>query len=261
MQISTLEDNFYEMALADDENSISTGFDELDEKMGGLKKGRLYVLGGRPAMGKSTMAFDMALNILAKGKEVVVFCLEMSAIQCVKKMVSILSKKSDLLGTEDVEKEKGVEAAITWLSGKPLLIDDTSGISVDEIRNSEFVDAPEFIVIDNMQLLTTLSGGSFSREDELKDILKELKKLAEEKNTAILLTSPISRECEFRDDNRACLDDFGKYTDVYADVIMAMYREEYYRFDTDKKGITEIDVLKNRDGACRVVEFKWSMDK
>lgn len=258
MQISTLEDNFYEMALADDENSISTGFDELDEKMGGLKKGRLYVLGGRPAMGKTTLTLDMVLNALAKGKEVAVFCPKMSATQCIKRLVDVLSKRADLIEVTESESMKNTKAAITWLSDKPLSIDDTPGISVDEIRNSGLMDEPDLIVIDNLQSLTTLSDGDCSRKNELKDILRDLKKLAEKKETAILTTSKISRACEFRGDNRALLKDFSLYTEVYADVVMAMYRDEYYRYDTDKRGITEIAVLQNRDGTCGVSAFEWS---
>ena len=252
MQINTIQEDFCEIALAND-NGISTGFEDLDDRFGGFKKGKLYLLGGRPQMGKTTLTIDMTLNALAQGKKVVIFSLHELATHYVKRLVDILSKRAELIGISESENEKNIEAAKTWLSCRNLTIDDTPGVSIEEISNSGLLDETDLVVIDYYQLLSL-------SESDCKKSVGELKKLAEEKKTAILVISQVYKTCENRKDYRPLLKDFFKGADLYADVVMAMYRDEYYRPDTDKKRITEIGVLQNRDGTRGVVELIWSPD-
>ena len=217
---------------------MKTGFSDLDKIMKGLNNSSLNVIAGRPNMGKSSLAFNIAVYIAQKEKvPVAIFSLEMS-----KKYIYNNFIKSDLLDT--------------------ILIDDTPGISVENIRKKCIRLKREknisLVVIDYLQLIS--SEGKAGKEQELSTISQILKKLAEELNIPVLVTSQLSKEPDIRfkagQDPSPTLKDFGYSSGIikYADTIMLLYRDDYYNLNSDKKNVLEINVVKSTNKIADMCE-------
>lgn len=246
---------------------IPTGFLDLDYRTAGMQPSDLILLAARPSMGKTAFVLNIAEYVaIKKNLAVAIFSLEMSKEQLINRMFSMESGvDSQKLRTgqmNDQEWEKLIEAA--GVIGKShLIIDDTPGISIAEMRSKcrkyKLEHGLDMIMIDYLQLMTGSGKGNDSRQQEISDISRSLKSLARELSVPVVALSQLSRAVEQRPDHRPMLSDLRESGAIEqdADVVMFIYRDEYYNHDTDKKGITEIIISKQRNGPIGTVELAW----
>lgn len=245
---------------------ISTGFYDLDYKTSGLQPSDLILIAARPSMGKTAFVLNLAQYIAVRNKvPTAIFSLEMSKDQLVNRILSMESKvDSQSMRTGNLQGadwEKLVESA-GIISESPLMIDDTPGISIADLRSKcrkfKLEQGLGLVIIDYLQLMT---GGrhSESRQQEISEISRSLKALAREINAPVIALSQLSRACEQRPDHRPMLSDLRESGAIEqdADVVMFIYRDDYYNKDTDKKGISEIIIAKQRNGPIGTVELVW----
>ncbi len=245
---------------------IPTGFLDLDYRTAGLQPSDLILIAGRPSMGKTALMLNLARNVaFKKNLCMAVFSLEMSKEQLVNRMFSMESNvDSQKLRTgqlNDQEWEKLIESA--GVIGKSsLIIDDTPGISIAELRSKcrkyKLEHGLSVIMIDYLQLMTG-SGRTDSRQQEISDISRSLKSLARELSVPVIALSQLSRAVEQRPDHRPMLSDLRESGAIEqdADVVMFIYRDEYYNKDSEKRGITELIIAKQRNGPIGTVELAW----
>ena len=246
---------------------ISTGFYDLDYKTSGLQPSDLVLIAARPSMGKTAFVLNLAQFIAVRNKvTTAIFSLEMSREQLVNRILSMESgvdsqsmRNGKLSGADW---EKLVEGAGS-ISDSPLIIDDTPGISIGELRTKcrkyKLENNLGLVIIDYLQLMSGGSRRSDSRQQEISDISRSLKALAREINAPVIALSQLSRACEQRPDHRPMLSDLRESGAIEqdADVVMFIYRDDYYNKDTDKKGISEIIIAKQRNGPIGTVELVW----
>ena len=245
---------------------ISTGFLDLDYRTAGMQPSDLVLIAARPSMGKTAFVLNIAQNVAFKeGGCVAIFSLEMSKEQLVNRMFSLESKvDAQHLRTgslSDQEWEKLIESAGVIGKSK-LIIDDTPGISISELRSKcrkyKLEHGLQMIIIDYLQLMSG-SGKGDSRQQEISDISRSLKSIARELKVPVLALSQLSRAVEQRPDHRPMLSDLRESGAIEqdADVVMFIYRDDYYNKDTDKKGIAEIIIAKQRNGPIGTVDLVW----
>ena len=245
---------------------VPTGFIDLDYRTAGMQPSDLILIAARPSMGKTALALNIAQYVaFKKNMTIAIFSLEMSKEQLVNRMFSLESNvDAQKLRTgqlNDQDWERLIESA--GIIGKSnLIIDDTPGISVAELRSKcrkyKLEQNLSLIIIDYLQLMTG-SGRSDSRQQEISDISRSLKSIARELNVPVVALSQLSREAEKRPDHRPMLSDLRESGAIEqdADVVMFIYRDDYYNHDTDKKGISEIIIAKQRNGPIGTVELAW----
>lgn len=245
---------------------IPTGFLDLDYRTAGLQPSDLILIAARPSMGKTALMLNLARNVAFKRNLcMAVFSLEMSKEQLVNRMFSMESnvdgQKLRTGQLNDQEWEKLIESA--GVIGKSsLIIDDTPGISIAELRSKcrkyKLEHDLSIIMIDYLQLMTG-SGRTDSRQQEISDISRSLKSLARELGVPVIALSQLSRAVEQRPDHRPMLSDLRESGAIEqdADVVMFIYRDEYYNKDSEKRGITEIIIAKQRNGPIGTVELAW----
>ena len=245
---------------------IATGFYDLDFKTSGMQPADLVLIAARPSMGKTAFVLNIAQHVAFRLNETVaIFSLEMSKEQLVNRMFSLESNvdaQNLRNGTlSDVEWEKLIESA--GVIGKSnLIIDDTAGISISELRSKcrkfKLEHNLKMIIIDYLQLMSG-SGRSESRQQEISEISRSLKSLARELNVPVLALSQLSRAVEQRPDKRPMMSDLRESGAIEqdADVIMFIYRDDYYNKDSEKKGISEIIIGKQRNGPTGTVKLAW----
>ena len=245
---------------------VPTGFIDLDYRTAGMQPSDLILIAARPSMGKTAFALNIAQYVaFKKDLPLVIFSLEMSKEQLVNRMFSLESSvDAQKLRTgqlNDQEWERLVESA-GEIARSNLIIDDTPGISVAELRSKcrkyKLEHNLSMIIIDYLQLMTG-SGRSDSRQQEISDISRSLKSIARELNVPVIALSQLSRAVEQRPDHRPMLSDLRESGAIEqdADVVMFIYRDDYYNHDTDKKGISEIIIAKQRNGPIGTVELAW----
>ena len=249
---------------------LATGFIDLDYKTAGLQPSDLILVAARPSMGKTAFVLNIAQYMAFKSKQTVaIFSLEMSKEQLVNRLFSLESRvDSQHLRTgnlSDAEWEKLIESA--GVIGKSnLIIDDTPGISISELRSKcrkyKLEHNLQIIIIDYLQLMSGSGRGSDSRQQEISDISRSLKALARELNVPVVALSQLSRAVEQRPDHRPMLSDLRESGAIEqdADVVMFIYRDDYYNKDTERKGIAEILIAKQRNGPIGTVELVWLPD-
>ncbi len=249
---------------------IATGFIDLDYRTAGMQPSDLILIAARPSMGKTAFVLNIAQHIAFKlNQTVAIFSLEMSKEQLVNRLFSLESRvDSQHLRTgnlSDAEWEKLIESA--GVIGKSnLIIDDTPGISISELRSKcrkyKLEHDLKIIIIDYLQLMSGSGRGSDSRQQEISDISRSLKALARELNVPVVALSQLSRAVEQRPDHRPMLSDLRESGAIEqdADVVMFIYRDDYYNKDTDKKGIAEIIIAKQRNGPIGTIELVWLPD-
>lgn len=249
---------------------IATGFIDLDYRTAGMQPSDLVLVAARPSMGKTAFVLNIAQHVAFKlNQTVAIFSLEMSKEQLVNRLFSLESRvDSQHLRTgnlSDAEWEKLIESA--GVIGKSsLIIDDTPGISISELRSKcrkyKLEHNLQMIIIDYLQLMSGSSRASDSRQQEISDISRSLKALARELNVPVIALSQLSRAVEQRPDHRPMLSDLRESGAIEqdADVVMFIYRDDYYNKDTDKKGIAEIIIAKQRNGPIGTVELVWLPD-
>ena len=248
---------------------IATGFRDLDYKLSGLQKQALIVLAARPAMGKTAFVLNMAEYISMHSKvPTVIFSLEMGKESLVNRLLAMNSRvdsQSILTGDlKDSEWADLMESARN-IGESSLIIDDTPGISLSEMRSKcrklKLEKGLGLIIIDYLQLMTT-TGRVESRQQEISNISRSLKGLARELDVPVIALSQLSRAVEQRPDKRPMMSDLRESGAIEqdADVVMFIYRDEYYNPDTEEPGITEIIIGKHRAGPTGTVKLKWMGD-
>lgn len=246
---------------------LATGFYDLDYKTSGFQPSDLILVAARPSMGKTAFVLNLAQYIAVKSKvTTAIFSLEMSKDQLVNRLLSMESKvDSQLIRTGNLSAndwEKLIESAGD-ISKAPLIIDDTPGISISELRSKcrkfKLENDLGLVIIDYLQLMSGGSKRTDSRQQEISDISRSLKALAREINAPVIALSQLSRACETRQDHRPILSDLRESGAIEqdADVVMFIYRDDYYNKDTDKKNISEIIIAKQRNGPIGTVELVW----
>lgn len=245
---------------------IATGFLDLDYRTAGLQPSDLILIAARPSMGKTAFVLNIAQHIAFKlNLTVAIFSLEMSKEQLVNRLFSLQSSvDAQNLRTgqlNDEEWEKLIESAGV-IGRSNLFIDDTPGISIAELRTKcrklKLEHNLSIIIIDYLQLMSG-SGRSDSRQQEISDISRSLKGLARELHVPVVALSQLSRAVEQRPDHRPMMSDLRESGAIEqdADVVMFIYRDDYYNHDTEKKDIAEIIIGKQRNGPIGTVELAW----
>ena len=247
---------------------IPTGFIDLDYKTSGLQPSDLILVAARPSMGKTAFVLNIAQHVAFRSnKTVAIFSLEMSKEQLVNRLFSLESQvDAQLLRTgnlKDSDWEKLIEGAGVIGKSK-MIIDDTPGISISELRSKcrkfKLEQGLDLIIIDYLQLMTGRVGGrAESRQQEISDISRSLKGLARELNVPVIALSQLSRAVEQRPDHRPMMSDLRESgaIELDADVVMFIYRDDYYNKDTDMKNIAEIIIAKQRNGPIGTVNLAW----
>ena len=247
---------------------LSTGFLDLDYKTAGLQPSDLILIAARPSMGKTAFVLNIAQHVAFKqNKTVAIFSLEMSKEQLVNRMFALEAQvDAQALRTGNLKEtdwEKLIESA-GIIGRSNLIIDDTSGISVSELRSKcrkyKLEHGLDLIIIDYLQLMSGRAGGrSESRQQEVSEISRALKGIARELNVPVIALSQLSRAVEQRQDHKPMLSDLRESGSIEqdADVVMFIYREDYYNPDTDKKNVAEINIAKQRNGAVGAINLTW----
>ena len=245
---------------------IPTGFIDLDYKTSGMHASDLVLIAARPSMGKTAFVLNIAQYMaFRKDVTVAIFSLEMSKEQLVNRLLAMESHvDSQNMRTGNLKDEdwtKLVEGA-DIIGRSNLIIDDTPGISISELRSKcrkyKLEHNLGIIMIDYLQLMSG-SGHSDSRQQEISDISRSLKALAREISVPVIALSQLSRAVEQRPDHRPMLSDLRESGAIEqdADMVMFIYRDDYYHKDTEKKGIAEIIIAKQRNGPIGTVELVW----
>ena len=246
---------------------VPTGFADLDYKTAGLHGSDLVLIAARPAMGKSAFALNIAANAAIKAKvPVAIFSLEMSKEQMVNRILcseAMVDSNKVRTGKLDEQDWGKLAAALGPLSESEIYIDDTPGISVMEIRAKcrklKLEKNIGLVVIDYLQLIQGTNKRVGSREQEISEISRSLKILAKEIDVPVIALSQLSRAPEQRPDHRPMLSDLRESGAIEqdADIVMFLYRDDYYNEDSDKKNIAEVILAKHRAGSTGTVELLW----
>ena len=246
---------------------VPTGFADLDYKTAGLHGSELILIAARPAMGKSAFALNIAANAaLNANTPVAIFSLEMSKEQMVNRILcSEAMVDSNKVRTGKLEDEDWAKLAskIGPLSETGIFIDDTPGISITEIRAKcrklKLEKNIGLVVIDYLQLIQGSNRRNGSREQEIAEISRSLKILAKELNVPVIALSQLSRAVEQRPDHRPMLSDLRESGAIEqdADIVMFLYRDDYYNEDSEKKNVAEVIIAKHRGGSTGTVDLGW----
>ena len=246
---------------------VPTGFMDLDFRTAGLQPSDLILIAARPSMGKTAFALNIAQYVaFHENMCTAIFSLEMSKEQLVNRLFSLESHvDAQALRTgslSDEDWEKLIEGAGT-IGNSELIIDDTPGISIGELRSKcrkyKLEHDLKLVIIDYLQLMTGSGRASDSRQQEISDISRSLKALARELNVPVIALSQLSRAVEQRPDHRPMLSDLRESGAIEqdADVVMFIYRDDYYNHDSDMKGVSEIIIAKQRNGPIGTINLVW----
>ncbi|MCR4435152.1 MAG: replicative DNA helicase [Clostridiales bacterium] len=245
---------------------VPSGFTDLDHKTAGFQNSDLILVAARPAMGKTAFALNMAqYAAIYKKIPVAIFSLEMSKEQLVNRMLcceAMVDSQKMRTGKLEDEDWKKLARATGPLSEAPIYIDDTPGSSVMDIRAKcrrlKLEKNLGLVVIDYLQLMQG-RGRADNRQQEISEISRSLKILAKEINVPVITLSQLSRAPEQRTDHKPILSDLRESGAIEqdADLVMFLFREDYYKEDSDKKNIAEVIIAKHRNGATGTVELRW----
>lgn len=248
-----------------DITGIGSGFSDLDAKTSGFQKGDMVLIAARPSMGKTTFALNIAENAaLKEGKSVVIFSLEMSKEQlaykllCSEASVDLVKLRTGTLEDKDWE---SIARATGPLSKAKIYIDDTAGVSVMEMRSKcrrlKMEYGIDLILIDYLQLMS--GSSSENRQQEVSEISRSIKALAKEMECPVIALSQLSRAPEQRADHRPMLSDLRESGSIEqdADVVMFLYRDEYYNKETEDKNTAECIIAKQRNGPVGTVKLAF----
>ena len=246
---------------------IPTGFIALDYRTSGFQPSDFILIAARPSMGKTAFVLNVVEHVAVKKQyPCMVFSLEMSKEQLVNRMLSMESNvDSQKLRTgslTDADWDAVIEGVGT-IGNSKLLIDDTPGISIMELRSKCRKVKLEFglslVIIDYLQLMSGSGKSGDNRQQEISEISRSLKALARELNAPVIALSQLSRACETRQDHRPMLSDLRESGAIEqdADVVMFLYRDDYYNKDTDTPNIAEVIIAKQRNGPIGTIQLMW----
>jgi replicative DNA helicase len=252
---------------------VETGFEDLDRLTTGFHKSDLVILAARPAMGKTAMALNAIWHASGeKNMPVAIFSLEMSKEQLVQRLISQTTRiPAQALRSGNVKAEDWPKLVrgVAQVSRAPIWIDDTAGVTLMEMRakvrrlSSQLKarGAPplSLVVVDYLQLMIGQGNRSENRQQEIAEISRGLKVLARDLDVPVLAIAQLSRAVEQRHDKRPLLSDLRDSGAIEqdADMVMFLYRDEYYNADSDDKGIAEVIVGKHRNGPTGKVQLAW----
>ena len=250
---------------------ISTGFSDLDKMTAGFHKSDLIILAARPAMGKTSLALNLALNVVKKGHQALFFSLEMNSEQLVDRLLSINSGidawriRSGNLKDSDYVK---INKAMGQLDKLDLLIDDSVGLNISQLRTkarrANYHKNLDLIVIDYLQLMSGMrqSYNEFNRVHEITEISRALKMLARELDLPIVVLSQLNRQVELREGNQPQLADLRDSGSIEqdADLVMFLYREDYYNKETKRPQIVDVLIKKHRNGPVGQIELYFDTE-
>ena len=247
---------------------ISTGYSDLDRTITGLNKSDLILVAARPGMGKTSLALNIALHVgKTSGKTVAVFSLEMAREQLTTRLLAgegLVDSQKLLTGKLSADEWRRVGAAATTISATDIRIDDNPSLSVADM-NAQCRRIPNLglVVIDYLQLMQSAGSGhgwsNESRTQAVSDMSRMLKIMAKELNVPVICLSQLSRANEARQNKRPMLSDLRESGAIEqdADIVMFLYRDDYYNSDSEKRNIAECIVAKNRHGETGKVELRW----
>ena len=246
---------------------IPTGFIDLDYKTSGLQPSDFVLIAARPSMGKTAFVLNLVDHIaVKKGLPCMVFSLEMSKEQLVNRMLAMESNVDSQklrTGTLSDSDWDAVVEGIGVIGNSKLIIDDTPGISIGELRSKCRKMKLEYglsvVIIDYLQLMSGSGKGGDNRQQEISEISRSLKALAREMNAPVIALSQLSRACETRPDHRPMLSDLRESGAIEqdADVVMFLYRDDYFNKDTDMPNIAEVIIAKQRNGPIGTINLGW----
>ena len=246
---------------------LSTGLSAVDAKINGLNKSDLLLLAARPGMGKTSMALNVALSAAREsGKTVAIFSLEMSKEQLVTRLIAsegLVENTRLVTGNLRESDWQRIAEAASSLSRMDIRIDDNPLLTVADMNaKCRRLDNLGLVVIDYLQLMTSAGGKGYSgenRQQAVSDISRMLKIMAKELQVPVLCLSQLSRANEKREDKRPMLSDLRESGAIEqdADIVMFLYRDDYYKEDSEKRNIAECIVAKNRHGETGKVELRW----
>ena len=247
---------------------IATGFVDLDYKMAGLQPSDLILVAARPSMGKTAFVLNIAQYVAFHSNlTAAIFSLEMSKEQLVNRMLSMESNVDSQklrTGTLTDSDWDAVVEGIGIIGNSKLIIDDTPGISISELRSKcrkmKLEYGLSIVIIDYLQLMSgSRKGGNDNRQQEISDISRSLKALSRELHAPVIALSQLSRACETRTDHRPMLSDLRESGAIEqdADVVMFLYRDDYYNKDTEHPNEAEVIIAKQRNGPIGTVNLIW----
>lgn len=244
---------------------LSTGFYDLDYKTAGLQPSDLILIAARPAMGKTAFVLNIAEHVALKNNTTaVIFSLEMSQDQLVKRILAMNSKvDSQAMRTGNLSNDdwQNLMESARIIGNSNLVIDDTSAISITELRSKcrklKLEKNLGLVIIDYLQLMSGSSKRQESRQQEISEISRSLKSLAREINVPVVALSQLSRAVEQRQDKRPMLSDLRESGAIEqdADIVMFIYRDDYYNHDSDEPGVTEVIIGKQRNGPTGTIKL------
>ena len=245
---------------------IPTGFKDLDEKTSGLQRSDMIIVAARPAMGKTAFALNIAQQSAVKaGSSVIIFSLEMSKEQLGQRLLAMQARvEMQKLKQGDLDRKDWdrITMALDELNNTKIVIDDTPGISIMEMRNKcrrlKADQGLDLVVVDYLQLMS-MQGKTDNRQQEISTISRNLKLLAREMDCPVIVLSQLSRAPEQRQDHRPILSDLRESGSIEqdADIVIFLYRDDYYNENTDKPGVCEVNIAKHRSGPTDKVELTW----
>ena len=246
---------------------LSTGLSAVDAKINGMNKSDLLLLAARPGMGKTSMALNVALSAAREsGKTVAIFSLEMSKEQLVTRLIAsegLVENQRLITGNLRESDWQRIAEAASALSRMDIRIDDNPLLTVADMNaKCRRLDNLGLVVIDYLQLMTSAGGKGYSgenRQQAVSDISRMLKIMAKELQVPVLCLSQLSRANEKREDKRPMLSDLRESGAIEqdADIVMFLYRDDYYNSDTEKRNVAECIIAKNRHGETGKVELRW----
>jgi replicative DNA helicase len=246
---------------------ITTGYDDLDRMTSGLQRSDLILLAARPSMGKTALALNIAMNAVKSGASVALFSLEMSKEQYVQRIISMESMvESTKLrsGNLDDDDWSRLISVMSTISNYNVFIDDTASVSLFEVmskcRRLKIEQGLDMVIVDYLQLMTDGGRSGDNRQQEISNISRGLKAMARELDCPVVALSQLSRAPELRNDHRPIMSDLRESGAIEqdADVVMMLYRDEYYlKEESEKKGITDVIITKQRNGPVGTVELAW----
>jgi replicative DNA helicase len=250
---------------------IPTGFTDLDYRLSGLQRSDLILVAARPSMGKTAFVLNIAqYACFKKNYTVAIFSLEMSKEQLMNRLFAMESRvNSQSLRTGDLTDQEWSQLveSVGMIGNSKLILDDTPGISIGELRSKcrkfKLEYGLDLVMIDYLQLMSgSGSSKNDSRQQEVSEISRSLKALAREIDAPVIALSQLSRACESRPDHRPMLSDLRESGAIEqdADVVMFLYRDDYYNHDSPDKNIAEVIVAKQRNGPIGTVNLVWLPD-
>ncbi len=244
---------------------VPTGFTDIDKKLNGLQRSEMVIIAARPSMGKTALAVNIASNAAAAGRKVILFSIEMSKELLGERLLSAQSRveleklKTGNLTMDDWER---ISAAVDILSNIELIIDDTSAIPMMEIKNKcrrmKLERGLDLVVIDYLQYIGSNEKAE-NRQQEISALSRGLKAMAKDLDCPVLVLSQLSRAVESRNDKHPMMSDLRESGSIEqdADVVMMLYRDDYYNPESENPNTCEVNIVKNRNGATGKVELTW----